>query len=362
MSRARTVARRFRSCLGPEARRAPGPRARRPPRPASRPPPPGPPAGLAGARSAGRPPRGCRTSGPGSRCGGWRSPRRWPRPGRAPSPAPPPPTGVRSVAATITKRPGRRARDGRVGRPAQVQLDAAEHVVEVGGALAQVGVGQLARTARGAGRTPCAAPTRRSRAPRGSRPRARSRSSGSSSISRWASKMYAWGAADLPGEALLDGLELLPRGLHRPLEPLHLRVHGLRRHQQAEDGHRLPLHDQGRPHGDARRDADAARGSRRPPRSRPPPGRPGPPPPSASSSPRRTSSRRVPWEAARSRMPRMDLPSMAAAVAAQRDAGAEAVGGVHEARRGAGVQPQPVHDAHLAQDQGVFFSRISLAT
>ena len=41
---------------------------------------------------------------------------------------------------------------------------------------------------------------------------------------------------------------------------------------------------------------------------------------------------------------------------------AEAVGGVHEARGGAGVQAQPVRDPHLAPDHDGFFSRISLAT
>ena len=61
-------------------------------------------------------------------------------------------------------------------------------------------------------------------------------------------------------------------------------------------------------------------------------------------------------------MPRIDLPSMAAPVARDGDAGPEAVGGVHEAGGGAGVQAQPVHDLDLALDHEGFFSRISLAT
>src|SRR5206468_3845882 len=51
--------------------------------------------------------------------------------------------------------------------------------------------------------------------------------------------------------------QLLLRRLDGPAEALDLPLHRLRREQQAEDGHRLPLHDERLPHRHARRDADA---------------------------------------------------------------------------------------------------------
>ena len=57
-----------------------------------------------------------------------------------------------------------------------------------------------------------------------------------------------------------------------------------------------------------------------------------------------------------------ELVNAARNIVGDGDAGPEPVGGVHETRGGAGVQAQPVHDAHLALDHDGFFSRISLAT
>ena len=91
-------------------------------------------------------------------------------------------------------------------------------------------------------------------------------------------------------------------------------------------GSRLALHDEGRPHRDPRRDADALRQLRRyapltrPPRSRSRRGRPAPPPRRLLVLALRAQLQRAcPGRRPGAGCPRMDLPSMVRAVAAERD-------------------------------------------
>jgi hypothetical protein len=203
---------------------------------------------------------------------------------------------------------GQARQRGSVGGSAQVELDAPEHVVEVGRALLEVRVAQsLEALVQLVGH----------RAQRPLRVHQLLADDADGGIEEQGVLQHQQVGvedvgvdADLVAQALLDGLELLARGFHGTGQALDLAVHRLRGDEEAEDGHRLPLHHQRGADGQAGRDADPIQLHASSPK-----------PPStsaarastagASSSPSALTVRRVPWEAASRRMPRIDLPSSA---------------------------------------------------
>ncbi len=270
--------------------------------------------------------------------------------------------GVRSTA-TITKLAGQARQRRRVARPAQVELDAAQHVVEVGAALAQVGVAEARRTAAWSWsatvRSAHSALTR-SLADDAHRPVEQQRVVEHQQVGV---EDVGVGRPHLAGQPVLDGLELLARGLDGarpaagpppppPPAATVSRKTGMASRSTTRAGPTampgetpmpLQLHHVSSPKPAATR---ASRASRAAP----------------SSSPSAVTVRRAPLGGGQEQDAQDRLPVHRPPVPRHRDARAEAVRGVDEAGGRPRVEAQPVHDPDLARDHACFFSRISLAT
>ena len=165
--------------------------------------------------------------------------------------------GVRS-SATITNCPGSRDSDGASAAPRQVQLDAPQHVVEVGAALPQVRVAQpveqlVELLGDGAQRPLRVHALRRARRP------PRGRAAAGPPASAGGRRRCRRGGVRPPGDRRsLMALSCSREAATARVQRATSRSTASGGDEQAEDGHRLALHDEGGAHRDARRDPEPA--------------------------------------------------------------------------------------------------------